>query len=117
MSDHVKDIIAWSKIQKKLLKSHLKETFESEGKFYELLLDEQKRILLDKNAKIMLDGDRLTVTMKQSTYSVHLDQMSGVALTQQNKISFDEGNKTYLMKMKHSMLFFDLINMKKGDLS
>lgn len=116
-SDYITNMIDWNIKQKKLIKTHVHETFESEGRFYELLLDQQKRVLLDKKSKIKLDGNILTVDMKKSSYSVDLKDVSGVALTQQNKISFDYGDKTYLMKMKHSMLFLDLINMKKGEQS
>lgn len=116
-SAYVKDMIEWGSLQQTLLKPRIDETFHSEGKFYELLLDKQKRCLLEKHAHISLSGQFLVINMKKETFKVNVKDINGMALTQQNKISFDYGDKTYLMKMKHSMLFLDLINMKKGEQS
>lgn len=112
-SDHIKDMIEWGRKQKEWLKLHLNESFETKGKFYELLLDQQRRQLIDKKATIRIANDRLYIKSKSDTYNIHIKDISGAALTQQNKISFDDQNKTYLMKMNHAMLFFDLINLKK----
>ncbi len=113
VSDHVKDMIEWGRKQQEWLKPHMHETFETTGKFYELLLDKQRRKRITKKATIRIVGDILLVTSKTHNYSVNIKEMQGVALTQQNKISFDDQDNTYLLKMNHAMLFFDLINMKK----
>ncbi len=112
-SNHIADMIEWGHKQKEWLKPHLDETFETEGKFYALLLEKQRRILLHKKAKIVIKDDMLSVHMGKEAYHISVHDMKGVALTQQNKISFDDGDKTYLLKMRNVMLFFDLINIKK----
>lgn len=114
-SPYVKTMIEWGAKQKEWLKPHQHETFESKGKFYELHLDKMRRTLLGKNVILKLKDNLLSIELKHKIYQINIQQMKGVALTQQNKISFDDGNRTYLMKMEHVKLFFDLIKLKKGE--
>ncbi len=113
VSNHIKDMIEWGHKQRKWLKTHLQETFHTTGKFYELLLDKKRRVLLQKKASIKLQDDTLIIHGQKREYHIDIQHISGLSLTQQNKISFDDGDKTYLLKMNHVMLFYDLINMKK----
>lgn len=115
VSKHVKNTIEWGRLQKEWLKNHIDDTFASQGKFYELLLEKQKRKLIHKKAHIQLTKDALTVKYKKTEYRININDLTGITLTQQNKISFDDNDKTYLLQMDDSKLYLDLIKLKKGE--
>ncbi len=107
-------MIDWDVYQKQVLDKHLDEVFKSTGQIYELDLYHDKRHFKgDYSAIISKNG--LDFHNEIASYHFEIEMISGLTLTQHNKISFDYGEETFMIRMKDAMLVLDFINKIKGE--
>ncbi|QWB95225.1 1-acyl-sn-glycerol-3-phosphate acyltransferase [Mycoplasmatota bacterium] len=107
-------MIKWNQFQKKVLKTHIDDHFETTGQLYQLDLIKHRRYLRG-DYDVRVENDRLTLINEANSFTFDVDKIRGLTLTQKRKITFDYDDDTYMIRMKDSMLIRDLIKMKKGE--
>lgn len=108
------NLIEWDHLQKKVLTAQKPNTlFKSSGKFYMIELSKGSRKSFGK-VEATVNHELLILSNRFIQKPFHLEELSGLVLTQRNVLSFDYQNESYMIKMKDPMLFLDKINLHKG---
>ena len=66
------------------------------------------------NVELSLSDNVLHVQHRKKEYRFVLEKIKGLTLTRKDEVSFDFEEKTYFIKMKDPMLFFEIIKYKIG---
>lgn len=114
LSGQYKTLIDWNTYQKQVIKKHINDKFETTGQLYELDLIHEDR-LFKGDYEISLNKNEFKLKNEAHEFKFDIELMNGMTITQKNKLSFDYEAYTYLIKMNHSMLFHDLIKLKRGE--
>lgn len=109
-----KTLIDWDRFQKKELVKYQDRVFYTKGFLYNLNLLQLKRRPVGW-IKAVLTKEELLVQSKKVSLNFKLNQIEGIVYTEKNKLSFDYGEDTYLIKMDDPILFLDMIRLHKGE--
>lgn len=108
------NLIEWDKLQKKLIPEIIKKDIHATGRLIEIDFLKKRRIVKG-DMKIILSNRIMILSNKKHQHEFHVDQIEGLVLTQKNFLSFDYGEKTFLIRISDPMLFMDSINYLKGE--
>ncbi len=108
------NLIEWGKLQKKKLPEIIKNEIHSSGRLIEIDFIKKRRIVKG-DMDIALNNQIMTLKNKKHQHVYHVDQIEGLVLTQKNFLSFDYGDKTFLIRISDPMLFIDSIKYLKGE--
>lgn len=107
------NLVDWSKLQKQELPIISKNKLVTCGKMYSIDTVKYKSKKIGY-VEIKLINDILNVVRGKNKYSFDLDKIKGLTLTRKDEVSFDYEDKTYLIRMKDPMLFYEVIKYKYG---
>jgi 1-acyl-sn-glycerol-3-phosphate acyltransferase len=108
------NLIDWGEFQEKLIPEIMKQPIYTEGELFEIYFDKLKRVS-QGHVRLTLTQERMTLESEKINKSFSLDDIKGFALTQKNFVSFDIGNDTYDIEIKHPKLILDAMHyLKKG---
>lgn len=108
------NLIEWDKLQKKKIPEIIKNELHSTGRLIEIDFIKRKRIVKG-DMNITLSNQMMILRNKKHQHEFHVDQIEGLVLTQKNFLSFDYGERTFLIRINDPMLFMDSINYLKGE--
>ncbi|MCF7931146.1 MAG: 1-acyl-sn-glycerol-3-phosphate acyltransferase [Acholeplasmataceae bacterium] len=108
------NFIMWDQFQKKMIPEISQKELHSSGRLIEIDFQRRRRIVQGDMA-ITLKDKVLILKNQKHQHDFHVDQIEGLVLTQKNFLSFDYGEKTFLIRINDPMLFMDSINYIKGE--
>jgi len=108
------NFIMWDQFQKKMIPQIIQKELHSSGRLIEIDFHKKRRII-QGDMDIILKNKVLTLSNQKHQHEFHVDQIEGLVLTQKNFLSFDYGEKTFLIRINDPMLFMDSINYIKGE--
>ncbi|XMB73148.1 hypothetical protein RJI07_04340 [Mycoplasmatota bacterium WC30] len=107
------NLVEWGELQKKEWETLSKKTLYTSGIMFDVDMEKytsEKIGIVD----IKLFEEVLYVQHLLKEYSFDLEKIKGLTLTKKDEVSFDYEEKTYFIKMKDPMLFYDMIKYKIG---
>lgn len=106
-------LVEWGDLQARELPRIAKDTLHTTARMFDVdTTDYRSRLVGDVD--VTLDTLGLYVQHRHEEYRFDLEDLSGLALTVKDEVSFDYQEKTYLFNMKDPMLFYDVIKFKLG---
>ncbi len=110
------NLVEWGRLQKQQVPEIAKDILKSSGILYKVDTLKYTSIKIGEIA-IELKDNKLYVVNEKMQLVFELKKIQGLVLTKKNEISFDYDKETYFIKFKDPMLFYDVINYKKGGLT
>jgi ribosomal protein S27E len=108
------NLVDWSKLQSKKIPELAKIELHTTGRMFDVDTTKYKQKRIGK-VKVSIIDDELIAQHRKKKYSFGLDKIFGITLTRKDEVSFDYEEKTYFIKLKDPMLFYEIIKYKKGD--
>jgi hypothetical protein len=108
-------IIEWDIDQKSHIKKIITKEIHSQGHVYDIDLVKRKKVYLG-HLDMTLSKTQLLLHHKNKLI-LNIKEISGIVITQKNRLSFDYLDKTYNIIMKDPMLYLDSILYTKGDVT
>jgi 1-acyl-sn-glycerol-3-phosphate acyltransferase len=108
-------IIEWDIDQKSHIKEIITKDIHSQGIVYDIDLVKRKKVYLG-NLDMTLNQTHLILHHK-NPLKLNINEISGIVITQKNRLSFDYLDKTYNIIMKDPMLYLDSILYIQGDVT
>jgi len=107
------NLVEWGELQRNEWERLSKKNLYTSGTMYDVNMENYTSTKIGV-VDIELFGEGLFVQHLLKEYSFNLAKIKGLTLTKKDEVSFDYEEKTYFIKMRDPMLFYDMIKYKIG---